>query len=51
MAALAAGLAFVVPASEIRESSYDLSLTRYKKTVYKEERYDRLTCSPISLQS
>ena len=32
--------AFFVPASEIREANYDLSLSRYKKTVYKEEEYD-----------
>jgi type I restriction enzyme M protein len=32
--------AFFVPASEIREESYDLSLSRYKKTVHKEETFD-----------
>lgn len=32
--------AFFVPASEIREATYDLSLNRYKETVYKEEKYD-----------
>ncbi|MEE4209608.1 MAG: N-6 DNA methylase, partial [Parvularcula sp.] len=32
--------AFFVSASEIREASYDLSLSRYKKRVYKEEDYD-----------
>jgi type I restriction enzyme M protein len=31
---------FFVPASEIRETSYDLSLSRYKDTVYDEEEYD-----------
>lgn len=32
--------AFFVPAKEIREANYDLSLSRYKQTVYKEEEYD-----------
>ncbi|MFZ3046335.1 MAG: N-6 DNA methylase, partial [Desulfatirhabdiaceae bacterium] len=32
--------AFFVPAQEIRERNYDLSLNRYKETVYQEERYD-----------
>jgi type I restriction enzyme M protein len=32
--------AFFVQASEIREANYDLSLSRYKETVYKEEEYD-----------
>lgn len=32
--------AFFVPAKEIREANYDLSLSRYKQTVYKEESYD-----------
>ena len=32
--------AFFVPANEIRESGYDLSLGRYKETVYEEEEYD-----------
>jgi type I restriction enzyme M protein len=32
--------AFFVPASEIREANYDLSLSRYKETVYEEEQYD-----------
>jgi type I restriction enzyme M protein len=32
--------AFFVPASQIREENYDLSLTRYKKTVYNEEKFD-----------
>lgn len=32
--------AFFVPASEIRDAAYDLSLRRYKEAVYKEEEYD-----------
>jgi len=32
--------AFFVPASDVREANYDLSLGRYKKTVYKEEKYE-----------
>ena len=32
--------AFFVPASEIREANYDLSLGLYKSPVYQEERYD-----------
>jgi type I restriction enzyme M protein len=32
--------AFFVPAGEIREQKYDLSLNRYKKQVYVTERYD-----------
>lgn len=32
--------AFFVPASEIRENNYDLSLNRYKKQVYAPEKYD-----------
>ena len=32
--------AFFVPAAEIREANYDLSLSRYKETVYEEEEYD-----------
>lgn len=32
--------AFFVPADEIRQSNYDLSLSRYKEQVYKEEAYD-----------
>lgn len=32
--------AFIVPASEIRESNYDLSLSRYKETIYEEEEYE-----------
>ncbi|MEW8195893.1 MAG: N-6 DNA methylase [Candidatus Thiodiazotropha sp.] len=32
--------AFFVPATEIREAGYDLSLSRYKETVYEEEEYD-----------
>ena len=32
--------AFFVPADEIREAGYDLSLSRYKETVYEEEEYD-----------
>jgi type I restriction enzyme M protein len=32
--------AFFVPAKEIREANYDLSLSRYKQTVYKAESYD-----------
>ncbi|WP_407951123.1 N-6 DNA methylase, partial [Parvibaculum sp.] len=32
--------AFFVPAPEIREAGYDLSLGRYKEVVYEEEEYD-----------
>jgi len=32
--------AFFVPAKEIRAANYDLSLSRYKQTVYKEEKYE-----------
>ena len=32
--------AFFVPAAEIREANYDLSLRRYKESVYEEEKYD-----------
>lgn len=32
--------AFFVPAKDIREANYDLSLTRYKVRVYAEEQYD-----------
>jgi len=32
--------AFFVPAAEIREANYDLSLSRYKKHIYEEEAYD-----------
>jgi type I restriction enzyme M protein len=32
--------AFFVSAPEIRETNYDLSLPRYKETIYKEEKYD-----------
>lgn len=32
--------AFFVPASEIRENNYDLSLNRYKRQVYVSEEYD-----------
>ena len=32
--------AFFVSANEIREANYDLSLSRYKETVYQEEEYD-----------
>ena len=32
--------AFFVPAREIRESRYDLSLSRYKEAVYEEEEFD-----------
>jgi type I restriction enzyme M protein len=32
--------AFFVPAEEIRENKYDLSLNRYKEVVYEEEQYD-----------
>ncbi len=31
---------FFVSAADIRESKYDLSITRYKETVYEEEQYD-----------
>src|SRR5262249_22957661 len=34
------GKAFFVPAPEIREANYDLSLNRYKESVYKEAKYD-----------
>ena len=34
------GKAFFVTAQEILESNYDLSLSRYKERVYKEEKYD-----------
>jgi type I restriction enzyme M protein len=32
--------AFLVPADEIREANYDLSLSRYQQTVHEEEEYD-----------
>ncbi|HEV2570921.1 MAG TPA: class I SAM-dependent DNA methyltransferase [Beijerinckiaceae bacterium] len=32
--------AFFVPASEIRDTNYDLSLSRYKKSIYREQAYD-----------
>lgn len=32
--------AFFVPAEEIRQSNYDLSLSKYKERLYKEEAYD-----------
>lgn len=32
--------AFFVPAAEIREKNYDLSLNRYKETVYEEVKYE-----------
>ena len=32
--------AFFVPADEIRAASFDLSVSRYKKSVYEEEKYD-----------
>ena len=32
--------AFFVPAKEIRDSDYDLSLSRYKEAVYEEQEYD-----------
>lgn len=32
--------AFFVPADEIRDAGYDLSLSRYKETVFEEEKYD-----------
>ena len=32
--------AFFVPAEEIRQSNYDLSLSRYKEQVYEEQAYD-----------
>ena len=32
--------AFVVPAAEIRELGYDLSLSRYKEPVFEEQKYD-----------
>lgn len=31
---------FFVPAGDIRENKYDLSINRYKETVYEEEEYD-----------
>jgi type I restriction enzyme M protein len=34
------GKAFFVPAQEIRENKYDLSINRYKEIVYEEEGYD-----------
>ena len=34
------GKAFFVPAEEIREKGYDLSLNRYKETVYEEVKYN-----------
>lgn len=33
--------AFIVSAEEIRQANYDLSLSAYKKTVYKEAEFDR----------
>ena len=33
-------MAFFVSAAEIREANYDLSLSRYKETIYEEEEYD-----------
>lgn len=32
--------AFLVPADEIRENDYDLSINKYKETVYEEVKYD-----------
>ena len=32
--------AFFVPAAEIREANFDLSINRYKETVYEEPKYD-----------
>jgi type I restriction enzyme M protein len=32
--------AFFVPLGDIREANYDLSITRYKETVYEEPNYD-----------
>ena len=32
--------AFFVPAEEIRQSNYDLSLSKYKERLYEEEAYD-----------
>jgi type I restriction enzyme M protein len=32
--------AFFVPAAEIRDANYDLSLGRYKDTIYEEEEYE-----------
>ena len=32
--------AFFVPAADIREANYDLSINRYKETVYEEPKYD-----------
>lgn len=34
------GKAFFVPAAEIRDANYDLSINRYKETVYEEPKYD-----------
>ncbi len=34
------GKAFFVPVQDIRENKYDLSINRYKETVYEEEEYD-----------
>jgi len=31
---------FFVPAQEIRDNKYDLSINRYKEIVYEEEEYD-----------
>ncbi len=33
--------AFFVPADEIREQKYDLSITRYKEVIYEEPKYDK----------
>lgn len=32
--------AFFVPAAEIRDANYDLSLNRYQETIYQEEAHD-----------
>jgi type I restriction enzyme M protein len=32
--------AFFIPAADIRANKYDLSINRYKQTVYEEEQYD-----------
>ncbi len=32
--------AFIIPASEIADNKYDLSINRYKEVVYEEEQYD-----------
>lgn len=32
--------AFIVPADEIRNNKYDLSINRYKEIIYEEEKYD-----------